>query len=162
MYIHADVIIEIDGWVSGTHLLCPEQPYHGHTRSYGSLEDMLPSLVQGGYVIDLRPLAEHPRIVEWVVLSPMSSGYLEGDDLLHLSDEACQFGALMAQQGFDGAFQTLATSTTRADASRKKPGALDYVSSAYLAATWGERGARIGQRRGDVLYWSDGSQQQIF
>jgi hypothetical protein len=37
----------------------------------------------------------------------------------------------------------------------------DKVSAAYLARYWGSRGARIGKRVGESVFWLDSTRQAI-
>ncbi len=45
-----------------------------------SLDRALRDLADGGYVIDLRPLADHPKLTSWVFHAPMSDGRIAGVD----------------------------------------------------------------------------------
>jgi hypothetical protein len=56
----------------------------------------LQDLADGDYVVDLRPLAEHPQLVSWVMRAPMASGQVEGLDIDRLPDEVRQAAGDMA------------------------------------------------------------------
>lgn len=124
----------------------------------------LQMLAEGGYAIDLRPLAEHPDIAHWVLRSPMPDGRIEGIDIDRLPDEVRRAAADMAPF-MGGDFQSLAfMMSARAGeppSNTREAGPFDYVSAAYRAAWWGAKGARIGRRVGDTIVWSDGSVQEI-
>ena len=164
--VYAELTVSITGAVSGTHLLSLEKHYSGSTQTYNPLEYLLPSLAEGGYVIDLQPLADHPQISTWSFVSPLPSGRIEGNEIQRLSEDARQFAADMAESeyGFEGAFQVIAELISKRvgeDPEGNAPGPFDYVSAACRASYWGAKGARIGRRRKSTLYWSDGTQQPI-
>jgi hypothetical protein len=156
-------IAALTGEISATHFYNPpSQPYRGSTSGIWSLERALVDLVDGGYAIDLRPLADHPKIVSWVFRAPMPSGRIEGDDIDRLSDEARRFAGEMGY-AFQGDFQALALLMSKrfGEPLDGLAGPFDYVFSSYLATYWGIRGALIGKRVGNLLRWSDGRQQTI-
>lgn len=154
----------LTGEASGTHLAVPGR-YSGSTSGmYGEQgrEWALRDLAEGGYVIDLRSLADNPHIFRWVVEAPMSNGRIEGNDIDRLSDTARQTAGEMAPF-LGGDFQLLAAlaATKFGEPQDGGAGMFDSVSAAYRALWWGEKGARIGRRVGDTLHWSDGTQQAI-
>lgn len=154
---------------SGQHLITPESEYASGSTSgmYGEAgrERALQDLAEGGYVIDLRPLAEHPQFTRWVFDAPLPDGRIEGEDIERLPDRVRHAAGEMAASpfGLQGAFHDLAIA---AFARMGEPldgstGMFDKVSAAYLAMYWGSRGARIGKRVGESVFWLDGTQQAI-
>ena len=154
------------GEASGEHLFVPGGNRGSTSGMYGEQgrERALSDLAEGGYVIDLRPLADHQQLTTWVFNAPMSNGRIEGDDINRLSDDVRKAASEMAQPfGLQGAFRDLAL---LAAAKVGEPvdggaGAFDTVSAQYRATWWGSRGALIGKRVGDTLHWSNGSEQKI-
>lgn len=157
-------IAALTGEISATHLFDPTQGHtcHGSTSGIWPLERALSDLVEGGYIIDLRPLAEHPQLVSWVFCAPMPNGQLEGDEKAALSDEVRQSAREMLP-GLQGTFQQLALliAIRAGEPMDGSAGPFDTVSASYRARYWGSRGARIGKRMGRVLCWSDGEQSLI-
>jgi hypothetical protein len=158
--LYAEVTIgALTGEISAEHLYDPPtQPYRGSTSHIWPLEKALEDLVDGGYVIDLRPLADHPALFSWVYRAPMPNGRLEGHEIDRLSEEVRQCASGMAG-GLQGDFQKLALLMANriGEPIDESAGPFDSVSVAYRAAYWGSRGALIG----NTLYWSDGRQQMI-
>jgi hypothetical protein len=156
-------IAALTGEISAEHLYDPPaQPHKGSTSGIWPLERALEDLADGGFVFDLRPLADHPHIASWAVRAPMPSGRIEGDDIDRLSDEARKSAGEMVD-ALQGDFQTLAILASKGfgEPLDGSAGPFDYVSSASRALYWGSRGALIGKRVGNLLYWSDGRQQTI-
>ena len=156
-------IAALTGEISAEHLYDPPtRPDRGNTSRIWSLDDVLKDLADGGYVFDLRPLAENPNIYSWVVRSPLPSGRIDGDEIDRFSDDARRFAGEMAH-AFEGDFQGLAflASERHGEPLDGSAGPFDSVSAAYRAVYWGRRGALIGKRVGDLLCWSDGRQQAI-
>lgn len=159
------------GEASGEHLITPDSEYvHGSTTGmYGEAgrARALQDLAEGGYVIDLRPLAEHPQLVSWVMQAPMANGQIEGDDIDRLPNEVRKAAGEMAigtaLPMLQGEFQDLALAAALRlfEPSDNSAGAFDKVSAQYRASWWGSRGALIGRRVGDTMLWSDGRQQAI-
>ncbi|MHB8598391.1 MAG: hypothetical protein ACYDER_16430 [Ktedonobacteraceae bacterium] len=156
----------LTGEASGEHLLVPggnRGSTSGMYSEQGS-ERALRDLAEGGYVIDLRPLAKHPHITTWVFQAPMPNGRVEGDDIDRLPDDVRKAAGEMAGTfGLQGAFQDLAllAAAKVGEPVDGSAGAFDTVSAAYRATWWGSRGAFIGKRVGDTLRWSNGTQQTI-
>ena len=151
------------GEISGQHLYNPTSGYaSGSTSGMHSLDRAVADIADGGYVIDLRPLADHPQITTWVFRAPMSNGRIEGEEINRLSDDVRKAAGDMAS-GLGGAFQDVAllAAARIGEPVDGSAGAFDYVSAAYRAVYWGSRGALIGKRVGDTLHWSDGRQQPI-
>jgi hypothetical protein len=151
------------GEVSGQHLSDPKSgSISGNTSGMYDLDRALPALAHGGYVIDLRPLADHPKITSWVFQAPMPNGKIEGEDIDRLSEEARRSAADIAP-GMSGAFQDIAllVAAKVGEPTDGGAGPFDSVSAAYRAVYWGSRGALIGKRVGNTLHWSDGRQQAI-
>jgi hypothetical protein len=161
---YAEIIIgALTGSISAQHLYDPpEHSSHGFTSCLWPLERALEDLTEGGYVIDLRPLADHPQLRSWVYQAPMSNGRLEGNEIDRFSDEERQAAQQMLS-GLEGDFQKLAYLAAQRIGEPLDGGAgpFDAVSASCRAAYWGSRGARIGKRVGNILYWSDGKQQAI-
>jgi len=156
------------GEASGQHLITPESSYaNGNTSGmYGEQgrERALRDLAEGGYVIDLRPLADHPQITTWVFQAPMSNGRIEGDEIARLPDDVRKAAGDMAGPfGLQGAFQDLAllAAAKVGEPTDGGAGPFDKVSAAYRAVYWGSRGALIGKRLGDTIQWSNGTRQAI-
>ena len=127
-----------------------------------SLDRAVADLADGGYIIDLRPLADHPKLTSWVFNQPMSNGRIEGNEIDRLSEDARKAAGEMVF-GLEGAFKDLAM---LAAAGMGKPedgsaGGYDTVSAAYRALYWGSRGALIGRRMRNMLHWSNGREQMI-
>jgi hypothetical protein len=160
-------LITIAAWtgeVSGTHLYDPGGMYGrgGHTEFRSGLRRALPDLAEGGYVIDLRPLANRPEIRLWQFQAPLPNGDIEGDAIGLFSDEARESAAQM-QPFLSGEFGVLAglMAQKAGEPGDGAAGPFDYVSAAYLARYWEARGARVGRRVGNVLRWRDGEAQEI-
>ncbi|HVB24635.1 MAG TPA: hypothetical protein VNG51_22045 [Ktedonobacteraceae bacterium] len=156
------------GEVSGQHLYDPRSGYASVSTSgmYGTnaLQRALPDVAEGGYVIDLRPLADHPQITTWVFQAPMPNGRVEGDDIERFPDDVRKAAGEMAGPfGLQGAFQDLAllAAAKVGEPVDGSAGPFDTVSAAYRAVYWGSRGALIGKRVGNTLQWSNGTQQTI-
>ena len=153
----------LTGAISATHLCDPADPQsRGSTSGIWSLERALEDLAEGGYVIDLRPLAAHPQLLSWVLRAPLSNGRLEDEQIERLPDEVREAARdLMPWLG--GAYQWLAflAATRSGEPADGSAGPFDGVSAASLAAYWGSRGARIGKRRGNAIDWSDGQRQPL-
>ncbi len=163
IYYSEIIIGALSGSITAQHLYDPpEHPSQGWTSRVFPLSSALEDLAEGGYVIDLRPLADHPQLRTWVFQAPMSNGRLEGDEIDRLSDEA-RLAAQQMLSGLGGDFQRLALFASQrvGEPLDGSAGPFDAVSASYRAAYWGSRGARIGKRVGDTLYWSDGEQQTI-
>jgi hypothetical protein len=131
------------GEASGEHLITPESTYSrgSTTGMYGEegCTRALQDLADGDYVIDLRPLAEHPQLVSWVMRAPMASGQIEGSDIDRLPDEVRQAAGDMATGSappqLEGAFRFLAlAAASRIFEPEEGAGPFDYVSAAYRAA----------------------------
>jgi hypothetical protein len=157
------VIGALFGSISAQYLYDPpDHPSQGWTTRIGSLEQALLDLAEGGYVIDLRPLADHPLLKTWVFQAPMPNGRISGDEIDRFSDEEREAARQMLSD-LGGDFQKLAylASQRLGEPLDGSAGPFDAVSASYRAAYWGSRGARIGKRVGNILYWSDGKQQAI-
>lgn len=89
-------------------------------------------------------------------------GRIEGEDIERFSEELRKTTEQMLP-GLGGAFQQLAFLVAHkiGEPTDGSTGPMDSVSAAYRASYWGSRGARIGKRVGNSLYWSDGEQQTI-
>lgn len=161
---YAEVTIAaLTGEISGQHLCDPTSGYaSGSTSGIWTLEEALIDLADGGYVIDLRPLASHPRLSAWVFAAPIPNGRIEGEDIERFSEELRKTTEQMLP-GLGGAFQQLAFLVAHkiGEPTDGSAGPMDSVSAAYRASYWGSRGARIGKRVGKSLSWSDGEQQTI-
>ena len=156
----------LTGEASGEHLLVPGGNRGSTSGMYGDQgrERALRDLAEGGYVIDLRPLADHPQLTTWVFNAPMSNGRIEGDDIDRLPDDVRKAAGDMASPfGLQGAFRDLALLAAAKVGEPVDGGAgpFDTVSATYRATWWGSRGALIGKRVGDTLHWSNGTQQTI-
>ena len=151
------------GKISGRHLSDPTSGYSGgFTTGIWSLEKALANLADGGYVIDLRPLASHPDLIAWVYAAPLCNGHIEGEEIERFPQELRKTAEQMLP-GLGGAFQQLAFLIAHkiGEPTDGSAGPMDEVSAAYRARYWGSRGARIGKRVGNILCWSDGAQQTI-
>jgi hypothetical protein len=161
---YAEVTIAaLTGEISAEHLYNPPpQPDIGSTSGIWPLERALENLADGGFVFDLRPLADHPNIASWAVRAPMPSGRIDGDDRDRLSDEAREAAGEMVD-ALQGDFRTLAILASKrfGEPLDGSAGPFDYVSSTSRTLYWGSRGALIGRRVGNLLCWSDGRQQTI-
>ena len=157
----------LTGEAGGVHLVVP-----GGNRGYTSgmygedgRERAVRDLAEGGYVLDLRPLADNPLIFKWVVQAPMSNGRIEGNEIDRLPDDARKAAGEMASSpfGLQGAFRDLALFAAAGigEPQDGSSGSFDHVSAAYRAAWWGVKGALIGRRMGNTLHWSDGREQMI-
>jgi hypothetical protein len=161
---YAEVTIAaLTGTISATHLFDPTNPEsRASTSGIWPLEHALEDLAPGGYVIDLRPLARHPKLTSWAIRAPIPNGRLEGDEIERFPEgvrEEARGQTPALADGYRWLTRLLATGAGEpADGSA---GPFDGVSAESLAAYWGSRGALIGKRRGRTIYWSDGSQQVI-
>lgn len=156
-------IAALTGEISGQHLYDPASGYaSGSTSGIWTLEEALVDLADGGYVIDLRPLASHPRLIAWFFAAPMPNGHIEGEDIERFSEELRKTTEQMLP-GLGGEFQQLAFLITNkiGEPTDGSAGPMDSVSATYRASYWGSRGARIGKRVGNNICWSDGEQQTI-
>lgn len=155
-------IAALTGEISATHLADPQTNIRGSTSGIWTLEKALPDLAQGGYVFDLRPLAEHPKILSWVFQAPVSNGRIDGDDIDRLPDDV-RAAARDLAPWMAGDFQRLALLIANrvGEPIDGEPGPFDAVSASYRAVYWGSRGALIGRRIDKTLYWLDGKQQLI-
>ena len=140
----------------------PTQPSRGSVSGIWSLERAWENLADGGYVIDLRPLAPHPKLFTWVYQAPMPNGCIEGNEIDRLSAGARESAGQMLY-GLQGEYQQLAFLASKGigEPIDGSAGPFDYVSASYRAMYWGSRGARIGKRVGNAIHWSDGRQQVI-
>jgi len=132
------------------------------TFQHPFLEQALPDLAEGGYVIDLRPLANHPKLTTWVWQAPMPSGRIAGEEINRFSDEMREAAQSMLP-GMEGTFQDITRLVVKrvGEPDDGSAGPLDYVSAYYRARWWHQHGARIGKRVGESIHWSDGTQQAI-
>lgn len=155
-------IAALTGEISATHLVDPQTPTRGSTSGIWTLEKALPHLAQGGYVFDLRPLAEHPQLFSWVFQAPMPNGRIEGNDIDRFP-EYIRVATRDLAPWMAGAFQDLALLIANGvgEPTDGGAGAFDMVSASYRAVSWGTRGALIGRRIDSTLYWFDGKQQPI-
>ena len=154
------------GGISGQHLFNPNSPSsRGSTSGMYSLDRAVADLADGGYIIDLRPLADHPKLTSWVFDKPLSNGHIEGNEIDRLSEDARKAAGKMASSpfGLQGAFRDLALFAAAGigEPQDGSSGSFDNVSAAYRAAWWGVKGALIGRRMGNTLHWSDGKEQMI-
>src|SRR5205814_9193973 len=88
----------LTGEASGEHLLVPGGNRGSTSGMYGEegRERALRDLAEGGYVIDLRPLADNPHIYRWVMQAPMSNGRIEGDEINRLPPDVRKAAGDMA------------------------------------------------------------------
>lgn len=161
---YAEVMIAaLTGQISGSHLYDPTSSYAGgFTSGIWPLEQALADLTDRGYVIDLRPLVSHPRLIAWAFASPLPNGRIEGEQIERYPDELRKTAEQMLP-GLGGEFQHLAFLMAKkiGEPTDGSAGPMDRVSAAYRAAYWGSRGARIGKRVDASIHWSDGEQQLI-
>lgn len=161
---YAEVTISAStGGIIGKHLCDPTSGYAGgYTSGIWPLEKALADLAEGGYVIDLRPLAAHPDLVVWAFVAPLPNGRIEGEHIERFPEELRETAEQMLP-GLGGEFQQLAFLIAHKieEPTDGSAGPMDSVSAAYRARYWGSRGARIGKRVGNTIRWSDGEQQTI-
>jgi hypothetical protein len=159
---YAFITIAITGAVSGEGLYDPPAYTSKWSASNLWLKKELAALARGGYIIDLRPLAEHPKVISWVHRCPLPDGRIEGEDVDRFPERVRESSAELAG-ALDREFQLLAVmmATKFGESEDGVAGPFDKVSAAYLAHYWGSKGARIGKRIGDIIVWSDGEQQTI-
>lgn len=154
---YAEVTIAaLTGEISGEHLYDPTSGYaSGYTSRIWPLEKALANLAEGGYVIDLRPLASHPRLRAWVFAAPISNGRIEDEQIEQYPEELRRTAEQMLP-GLGGEFQQLAFLIAHkiGEPTDGSAGPMDRVSAAYRANYWGSLGARIGKRVGNTIYWS--------
>lgn len=159
------VLISLSAWTGAVHAdhvsHPPEQPDHGRTiGTLWHLPGMLACLVEGGFLIDKRPLADDPGYSRWVLNEPLCNGRLSGS-IDRLSPEARQAAAQMGPW-MGGEFRRLAVEMAASEETTDgSPGPFDRVPADVLADYWRARGARIGKRIGDSIQWSDGSVELI-
>lgn len=144
--------------VSASGLVNDEHPNRCSVTTYTTgdegMQRLLPDLADGGYVVDLRPLEHHKDLVHWVFGCPMANGVL-GEETLSPCPGEVRKSALRMAPWLEGEFQAAALLTATGQMN------FDYCTEDYRARYWLARGARVGQRVGNVIHWSDGSQQQI-
>jgi hypothetical protein len=128
----------------------------GHITYYDTrLRAYLGELVEGGYVIDKsKPLAERPSLA---YMSPMCKGALPSGttEEFHIAPDNFVANAIANESG------NPAAGIARMMLAIPRCGAFDYVAPDVYAAWWMRQGARVGQRKGDSIVWSDGSQEAI-
>jgi len=88
--------ITVAAWteeIPGTHLYNPEGMHGrgGSTRPY-QLSYAVKDLAEGGYIIDLRPIADNENITHEVFQAPMPNGDIEKNDIDRLPESVreCQ------------------------------------------------------------------------
>ncbi len=119
---------------------------------YGPLSGYYGELIDGGWVIDKsKPLDARPGLA---VMSPMVDGRL-ADGAVDIFQGVDSFlgAALSSPEAFGGLAQMAVIAP--------ECGAFDYVSPTAFAAWWRDKGARIGQRRGNRVIWEDGAIEEI-
>ena len=101
-------------------------------------------LSDGGWIVDKRQLANHPNAFKLVWNSPMVS--------LKAASTCPKPSDTMAA-GLHGTFQAIAAYKLA------KPDwqGLDYVGLESYLAYWQRNGARIGQRQGNSVHWTNGT-----
>src|SRR5437660_6057523 len=130
---YAEVTIAaLTGEISGQHLYDSTSGYaSGSTSGIWTLEEALADLADGGYIIDLRPLASHPRLIAWVFAAPLPNGRIEGEGIERFSEELRKATEQMLP-GLGGVFQQLAFLITNnvGEPTDGSAGPMDSVSSA--------------------------------
>lgn len=114
----------------------PYGPPSSITGLRGELEDHFHNLVEGGHVVDKRPVS-HAELVRWTVCGPMLDTRLPPQTRSRLfePDEPCE------------------------DAKTCK--GFDMISLDLYLKLWAELGARVGHRVGDTIAWTDGTISEI-
>lgn len=156
-------IAALTGEISAEKLFDPPRfSERGSLSHLWSLERVLNDLAEGGFVMDLRPLADHPNVGSWAYQSPMPNGRIDGDEIDRLPD-GVRHSAQSMLAGLDGDFQHLAFLAAHAigEPVNGSAGPFNSVSAAYRAVYWGSRGARIGKRFHNTIVWADGETQAI-
>lgn len=119
-------------------------------------------LVEGGFVIDNQAVLDADPSLAY--LAPMVSATLhDGEiDRLDARVEPDNFllGMFAEQPDGYGTVARLAVAQLGASPT-EEPGPMDYVSPGRFAAWWANRRARVGQRQGDTIVWTDGTVDQI-
>lgn len=162
----ASITVGASGDVRGVHHYDPTSGYArgGSTDFRSTLQRALPDLAEGGYVFDLRPLAEYPQLTHWVFRCPLHNGDIEGEFVQRLPEPVRQAAEQLQPSLFGDmalAAMLMTTSNQEARTEKEPAGSFDRVSAAYLAGYWRRRGARVGRRIGDLVRWEDGEIQPI-
>jgi hypothetical protein len=119
------------------------------------LRPYLGELVEGGYVIDKSSVLEAKP--DLAVLSPMCNGKLPpGTRDVFPGAE----GSIVAQSIANDPYNPAAP-LARIMLAVPDCGAFDDVAPDVYAAWWAKHGARIGQRKGNKIVWSDGTEETI-
>src|SRR5262249_42754062 len=112
-------------------------------------------LVEGGYVIDKSAVLEAKS--DLAVLSPMCNGSLPpGTRDAFPGAEGSIVARSIANDPYNPAAPIARLMLAVPDC-----GAFDQVAREVFAAWWAKHGARVGQRHGNKIVWSDGSEEVI-
>jgi hypothetical protein len=112
-------------------------------------------LVEGGYVIDKSAILDTKP--DLAVLSPMCNGKLPpGTRDAFPGAEGSIVARSIANEPDNPAAPIARMMLAVPDC-----GAFDDVAPDVYAAWWAKQGARIGQRRGNKIAWSDGTEETI-
>lgn len=101
----------------------------------------LGNLVDGGIVIDKRTVPD-ADLVKWVISGPMMKEGLPSGTKDSLNFETPRAAPIPAKHG-------------------DKFSGMDYIALDLYVKLWEGLGARIGTRKGDIIYWNDGESQPI-
>jgi hypothetical protein len=128
----------------------------GHITYYDSrLKPYLGELVEGGYVIDKSAvLQDKPSLA---LLSPMCRGNLPtgSTEAFNIAPDNFVANAIANDT------HNPAAPIARMMLALPKCGAFDYLAPELYSAWWLKQGARVGQRTGDRIVWSDGVEEAI-
>ena len=116
------------------------------------LNPYLGELLEGGTVIDKRPIMENDSFAKWVWDCPLVEYDLQPGET-----NECPEPSPWLLAGLEGTFKTLAVKKTV----EPKWSGLDGISLKDYTEYWREKGARIGIRRGDFIEWEDGIKQPV-
>lgn len=101
-------------------------------RIFFDLSPALASLVEGGFVIDQRPLIGNPHLADWALAAPLSNGKLTGTEVERFPPIVREAARQLLME-LGGTFNTdtfLAATSEPVDGS---DGAFTLVSAEYLA-----------------------------
>lgn len=151
-------LVTVGAWtgaIIGAHLFEPDSGYApGGSTTFNStdLTRALPDLVEGGYVIDERILADDPKIVQYVMQCPLCSGRLTGEKEKVSEDMRITAAGMFPL--LDGEYKSLAY-LLAAGALDNEEGTtgFDRVSAEEIAVYWLKRGATVGRKVNGEIQW---------
>lgn len=115
------------------------------------------NLVEGGYVVDLRPLNNTPGANNSVSFAP--SGMLDYAEDIYLTGDAFNYAnQLRAVLNGNMPYTDLPATPVIIDDQYLWGG---YSSAMFYALAWASRGAHVGSRQGNNIIWLDSASTPI-